>query len=120
MFMTTNDNLMFTYLRVGTQHQRHNSVHSCELPILCGDTAISKPHFLHNLRHPAISGQIHIQMQIHQVLIKLPHIQADSKLPQRPVSPMSRRKLFPTYHCKALQHDQRIVKGHDLLDELFV
>ena len=120
MSMTTIDNLMFTYLRVGTQHQRHHSVHSCELPILCGNIAISKSHFLHNLRHPAISGQVHIQMRNHQMLIKLPRIQADGKLPQRPVNPMSRRKLFPMYHCIALQHDQKIAKGHDLPDELFV
>ena len=120
MSMTTIDNLMFTYLRVGTQHQRHHSVHSCELPILHGSTAISKSHFLHNLRHPAISGQVHIQMRNHQVPIKLLRIQADGKLPQRLVSPMSRHKWFPMYHCTTLQHDQKIAKGHDSPDELFV
>ena len=54
------------------------------------------------------------------MLIKLLRIQADGKLPQRLVSPMSRHKWFPTYHCTTLQHDQKIAKGHDLLDELFL
>ena len=70
-------------------------------------------HFPRNLLHLTISDQCFVQvlgkeMLYLLVLIKLSRIQAGDKLHQRPASPKSRHKWFPTHLCTALQHDQNV------------
>ena len=106
------------YLQVGKLRQRPDSDDSCELPISSDCSVISISHFPHIARHPTISGLFLVQMLRYELLVKLHRIQAGDKLLQRPVNPNSRHKLFPMYHCIALQHDQYVINKNSLDEQL--
>ena len=108
------------YLAVGTLRWRHYYSHSCEFPILHDCIQISMSRLLRTERQSAISDQFLVQMLNHQVLSKLHCIQAADKLHQRPLSPMSCHRWFPTYHYKTLQHDQHLVNWWDSPHALFL
>ena len=70
-------------------------------------------HFPRNLLHLTISDQCFVQVLGNEMLyllvqIKLSRIQAGDKLRQRPASPKSCHKCFPTHLCTALQHDHNV------------
>ena len=96
------------YFWVGILRQRYNNTNSSDLPILCEHTLISMTRLPHIALHPTISDLFLIQILTYVMLLKLLRIQAGDKLQQRPVSPKSRHKWFPTHLCTALQHVQNL------------
>ncbi len=100
--------------------QHLQCANSSGLPIRGDCILILMSHFLHILRYSAILGLFLFQMLHNKVLPQLHRIQADDKLLQRPVSPSLHHKLFPIYHCTAVQYDQKMMNLQHLLSELLI